>query len=155
MAWSLIVRQGVHTGQETLVARTRLADRLVVPIDWSPDSQRLLVSEMTGPMHSDNVSVEDWLVSPGGGVPVRLELADARRAVEVDAGTSRFGIHVLGWSPASPRRLVFAVRGDEDRFLGYWTVRDDGSSTELLGKDEQAIRVRKFSRIIGPTPELK
>ncbi len=118
--------------------------RTLTVVDWSEDSQKVLIKEKIAQENSGLWQTNIWVYD--FSTKKALKLDAIRQAVEyywnkdriVDLHYYRFDIYPLGWDAQRPDKILAYVYGynrqaaASPKFLGTWSIDYQGEQTQLL-----------------------
>ncbi len=127
-------------------------------IDWSPDSNYLLLHEMLGILYSDTWDDHYWiydqrrrqrrLIDPE---PLEQALKEYLQKKGLDLREVEYQAVAVGWAGKKSNRVLFEAFGvyrDDGLFLGVWSVAPTGRDPRLLTDKKKGFIVRGFGKVI-------
>jgi hypothetical protein len=129
-------------------------------IDWSPDSNYLLVREVLGYMSSDVWLDSYWLHNRARSRRELIDLKPVKQAIErhwkkrgLDFRDVNYQSLAIGWERGKANRIVlmvFTFHQEPTLFLGIWSVTSTGRQPNLLAEKEDGVIVDTYGQIIAP-----
>jgi hypothetical protein len=129
-------------------------------VDWSPDSNDLLVQEVLGNMYSDVWNDSYWIYNRMRRQRELVNLKLLKQAIEkywqkkaLDFREITYQTLAVGWEGGKANRVVFMAftyHQEPALFLGIWSVGPTGREPKLLAEKEDGLIVRPFGQIVDP-----
>lgn len=129
-------------------------------VDWSPDSNYLLVQEALGYLSSDTWDDSYWIYNRMRRQRELIDLKPVKQAIErywgkraFDFREIRYQALAVGWERGRANRVVFMAftfHQEPTYFLGIWSVAPTGKEPKLLAEKEDGVIVRQFGQIVDP-----
>jgi hypothetical protein len=129
-------------------------------VDWSPDSNYLLVREVLGYMSSDVWLDSYWLYNRTRRRREFIDLKPVKQAIErhwtkrsVDFRDVNYQALAIGWERGNANRVVFMAftfHQEPTLFLGIWSVSLNGREPKLVAEKEDGLIVNTYGQIIAP-----
>lgn len=128
-------------------------------VDWSSDSNQLLLQEILGHLYSDVWNDYYWIYHRLRRQRTLIDLKPLMQTVEkhwqkkgVDFGNISYQVMAAGWEGEKSNRVVFyafTFHQDPGLFLGFWSVGPTGREPKLLAEKEGGFAVRQFGEIVN------
>jgi hypothetical protein len=129
-------------------------------VDWSPDSNNLLMQEILGALYSDVWNDSYWIYNRLRRQRELIDLKPLKQAIEkywqkkaLDFRDIRYQALAVGWERGKSNRVVFMAftyHQETSLFLGIWSVGPTGREPKLLAEKEDGLIVGRFGQIVDP-----
>lgn len=129
-------------------------------VDWSPDSNYLLVQEILGYMSSDVWNDSYWIYNRLRRQRELIDLKPLKQAIEkywqknaLDFREITYQTLAVGCEGGKSNRVVFMAftyHQEPALFLGIWSVAPTGREPKLLAEKEDGLIVGRFGQIVEP-----
>lgn len=157
--WSTVLRfRDLKTNRTRILFRTEPSAGThdeYCPLDWSMDSRFLLIEQITGPSHSDNIDLLGWIFDRYTGRRSRIDTRELESAIEAhrikkQIPSGLFYLPPKGWESTKNHRVVFAPLPSpgEEADLGIWSVEMNGKNPRLLSAHASAYEPQRFGKVI-------
>lgn len=127
-------------------------------VDWSYDSNRILIKEKVGAAFNRIYATEVWFYELNTKRLERLDIV--RKAIvnywlqnqDLDLNTKIWDIQILGWEKDSNNRFVvnayLFLSKTQKKFLGCWSIDIDQQLAQLLSLDNEQWPVGEYGLMI-------
>jgi len=128
-------------------------------VDWSPDSNYLLLQEILGHLYSDVWNDYYWIYDRLRRQSMVIDLKSLKQAIErywqkkgLDFRDISYQAVAIGWRGDKFNSVVFEAftfHHEPLIFLGTWSVAPTGQKPRLLAEKEEEIVVKHFGQVVN------
>lgn len=129
-------------------------------VDWSSDSNHLLLQEVLGRLYSDVWGDYYWIYDRLNRQRTLIDLKPLQQAIEgywqkkgLDFRDISYQAVAVGWGGEKSKRVVFEAftfHQESTLFLGIWSVAPTGREPKLLAEKEDGFIVKQLGEVIDP-----